>query len=250
MALQQMVQAAGGGGVAEYATYADLIAASPAPDDGAEALAGDVLMRALDGVWLPSYFPRSTLLTAYSWDLADALADITGRGALSAGASATKMAGQPLRITGSGATPALSGVLAAEKGTMVLRGVSPSVGTGATGSERLWVYLMSAGNNCNVSWLGPKLSSLMTQRISGGGAYVGRACPMADPGLIALGWDFTGASGGVWLWSPDDTGAQGGAGLTAIRSELAAGGASRWWFLPSLSGTSDTDIDDCKVWSA
>jgi hypothetical protein len=252
MPLQQMVlSSGGGGGVTEYASYAALVADSPAPADGAQAIVtGQGLFTALSGVWLPYYFPRATLLTAYSWDLDDSLADITGRGALSASAAATKAAGNPLNITGSGSTPALSGALAAEKGTLLMRGVSSSVGTGATFTERLWIYLMSAANNCNVSWLGPKASSIMTQRISGGGSYVGRQCAMVDGGAFAVGWDFSGASAGVWLWSPDDAGAQGGAGLTAIRSELAAGGASRWWWLPSLSGTSNTDIDDCKVWSA
>lgn len=253
--LNGILSGGGGGGeagVVEYETYAALLADVPAPLDDSQAIVtGQGLFTALDGVWLPAYFPRTTLLAAYSWELDDTLADITGRGALTATAAATKTAGNPLNITGAGSgTRALEGVLPGEKGTVLLRGVSSSVGTGALGSERLWLYIMSATNNCNVSWLFPKASSVMTQRISGGGSYVGRPCVMVDGGAVALGWDFSSATAGVWLWSPDDTGAQGGAGLTAIRSELASGGASRWWWLPSSSGTSDTDIDDCKVWSA
>jgi hypothetical protein len=246
MALLQMVQASGGGGVAEYATWADLVAASPAPADGAEALAGDVLMRALSGVWLPEWMPRTSYLSAYSFLKADASLGAS----LTLGATGTKSAGVALVVAGSGAgTPAVSGTLPAEKGTILLRGVTGTAGGGATAAERGWLLLRSASNNCTYSLLLPKLSSATAQRMDGNGVAVGRSAAMASPGIVAVWWDFTAAAGGCGLWTPTDTGARGGAGVTVIRSDLAAGGASHLRLFPSLSGTAGYSVEDWLTWT-
>jgi hypothetical protein len=247
--LNGILSGGGGGGAAgvtEYESYAALVAASPAPLDGETAVVtGKGLFSALGLTWLPSYIPRTSYLSAYSWRLADAAIG----GSLTLGAPASKSAGVALTVAGSGAgTAAVSGTLPAEKGCVVLRGVASTVGTGAAASERGWVLLRSATNNCTYSLLLPKLSSNIAQRIDGNGNFVDRS-QITTSGVIAVWWDFTSAAGGSGFWSPDDTGAPGGAGVTVLRSVLATGGTSQLRLFPSLSGTAGYTIEDWLTFS-
>jgi hypothetical protein len=238
----------GAAGVPEYATYADLVAASPAPADAAKAVAGKTLYDALSGLWLPASLSgfRATLQSGYGWRKADA----TLGASLTLGATGTKSAGSALAVSGTGTgTPAVSGTLVAEKGLLVLRGVTGLSGGGGAAAERGWLLLRSATNNCTYSLLLPKSSSVTVQRMDGNGNVAGRSAAIASGGVVALWWDFTAATGGCGLWTPDDTGPP-GSGVTVFRSDLATGGTSQFRLFPSLSGAASYSVEDCIIWSA
>jgi hypothetical protein len=248
--LTGILPSSGGGaaGVPEYATYADLITALPSPVDAAKAVAGNTLMAALDGVWLPANLSgfRTTRQTAYGWTKAGASLGAS----LTLGATGTKSAGAALAVSGSGAgTPAVSGTLAAEKGLLMLRGVTGLSGGALIAQERGWLLLRSASNNCTYSLLMPKSSSVTVQRMDGNGNVAGRSAAIAAAGVVALWWDFTTATGGCGFWTPDDTGPP-GSGVTVFRSDLATGGTSQFRLFPSLSGSASFSIEDCIIWSA
>ena len=100
MPFPQLVIPPSGGGVTTVADWASL-PTSPTDGDYALVLDAQIAAVAKDGVWLPDALVGGVTLTRdadASFDLDDALADLTGRGWTAA--NVTKTAGNPLTISG------------------------------------------------------------------------------------------------------------------------------------------------------
>lgn len=237
------VGASGAAGLVEYDAWEDL---PSDPDDGAEALVGDVRYTALDGDWLPAWMPRSSLLTTYCWELADAAPGA----AWTLGAPATKSAGQPLRINGSGTSPvALQCAPPATKGTMLLTGITNAASAASQAIyKRPWLY--NAGGGTLEELLLPGPVRELQRRNPSSGALAGRPLAVEAEGVIAYGWNKSSSNGGIWIWTPTDTGAGGGAGTTLIRADSYSTGATLWRWFCSLAEVTDTSIKRCRMWSA
>jgi hypothetical protein len=235
---QSLVAAAAAGGVSEYDTWADLPASA---DDGAEALVGGTLhtYREAAGLWLPWYLPGSTLDAARSFDLEDALADITGRGAwvVNDAAAVSKAAGDPLQITGSGVGIAFSCTPPTADCTVIFRSLVGS-GVGAGTAARTWGYF---GRDSRLfEFLLPNATETGLQpRNPSNGSLLARRVEMGSPGLVALAFLTAGARSRIVAWSPDDT-AEGDVGIVLHEADTYPSGLTAWRLYRSVASPATT----------
>jgi hypothetical protein len=221
-------------GLAEFSTWYELVAALPAPDDGARALVSGVLHVARAGWWLPWDLPGTTRDAARSWGLGDSLAQITARGAWTVNdpAAVSKSAGETLRITGSGVGIALTCTNPAGDNTWLFHSFQ-GLGVGAGTAAKAWLYRGKGGYMIE-TLLANATDHVIQWRNPSNGALYGR--PVAMTGQVFAIAQVTTPAGLVCrIWSPDDTHGASRYALDAYPSGLNESRIYR-----SVAGVADT----------
>lgn len=227
----------GGGGIAEYDTWADL---PSSPTDGAEAVVGNTLAVALDGHWLPAALVEGrtlTLNTSLSFGLEEAAADLTAGGWTLT--SAAKTTGNPLAINGVSTASMAQAVFPARY--MVRMEYAVSAGQG-------WILV---ADNTPTRRADYQYSATEVRRANS--SSISLRGPFSSTGPLFFLFDWTAPTPAVAWWAPgmDYLGVEGAEVLTPSSLEAFSNASydDKFTILGGYPSSSATyTISDFRVW--